>query len=325
MRSMTLSMILLCGCSPEAVHGIPLDLRDTGLYASDGTVDASNRAFTPGWEAWSDGAEKTRWIHLPAGARIDDSDPNAWSFPVGTKLWKEFRVDGKKIETRLQWKDSPTHWSLAAYVWSDDQQHATLTNVPVNPVPGSSYEVPAGQCEQCHQSGERPLGFSSVMLSAPGAAGLTVAQLAAEGLIASGAPASPPLGSASAVERDAVGYLHANCGAACHRPGGSAPFSMRIELLADGSAPQLASDTAAFQAINHASGYTPPGGSGRYYRLRPTDEEHSTIFVRMSARTPGDQMPPLGSHAVDEDGRAALAAWINAMTGPSYPAPAPLQ
>jgi hypothetical protein len=108
--------LLLCGCSPAAVGGVPLDLCDTGLYGSDGKVDGHNHEYTPAWEAWSDGAEKTRWVHLPDGTHIDASDPNAWSFPVGTRLWKEFRLGGRRIETRLLWKDSASHWSLAAYV-----------------------------------------------------------------------------------------------------------------------------------------------------------------------------------------------------------------
>jgi hypothetical protein len=297
------------------------------LYGPDGRVEASNREYTPAWQAWSDAADKTRWVHLPAGTHIDASNANAWSFPVGTKLWKEFRVDGRRIETRFLWKDS-TDWRLAAYVWSDDQTRATLTTQPAQPVPGSSYEVPAGECEQCHQlndAGDRPLGFSAMMLSGPGAQGLTVDQLATEGLLVPSRPPSHPLAEATSVERDALGYLHANCGVACHRSGGSGPFSLSIDLAADGSAPQRAADAAAFMAINHESGYQPADGAGRYYRLRPTDEQHSTIFLRMSARTPEDQMPPLGSHAVDEQGRATLAAWINAMNGAAYPPPAPLQ
>ena len=33
-----------------------------------------------------------------------------WHFPVGTKVWKEFSRDGKRLETRLFWKTEPNGW-----------------------------------------------------------------------------------------------------------------------------------------------------------------------------------------------------------------------
>src|SRR5687767_4053533 len=70
---------------------LPPRLADTGLYVP-GTlrVRADNQPFSPQYALWSDGASKRRWIHLPAGAFIDASRPDAWEFPAGTKLWKEF-------------------------------------------------------------------------------------------------------------------------------------------------------------------------------------------------------------------------------------------
>lgn len=294
MRRIALVVLLLAGCgSSPPSQGLPLELRDTGID------DPGNREYRPAFEAWSDGAEKTRWIHLPSGGAVDGSDPDAWLFPVGTKLWKELRLGGSKIETRMLWKDGPSHWTMAAYVWSADQTTATLATTPVRPIAGSSYEVPAGQCEACHQSAEKPLGYSAVML------------------------ADTPLAAASPVERDAIGYLHANCGVSCHRPGGSAPFSMRIDVTPSGQLPATADATAVWSAINHPSAFTPANGSGAYYRLRPTDGSRSTILYRMSTRAAGEQMPPLGSHLVDDDGRAKLTAWIDAMNVAPYPPPAP--
>ena len=43
---------------------------------------------------------KRRWISLPPGSAIDASDPDAWAFPVGTRLWKEFSFGGQRVETR---------------------------------------------------------------------------------------------------------------------------------------------------------------------------------------------------------------------------------
>ena len=48
---------------------------------------------------WSDGAVKRRFIYLPPGTTIDTTNMDEWVFPVGTKFWKEFSVDGRKLRT----------------------------------------------------------------------------------------------------------------------------------------------------------------------------------------------------------------------------------
>src|SRR5688572_27295626 len=66
---------------------LPQRLSETGLYrdATDLTVDARNRAFTPQYPLWTDGAAKRRWIRLPEGRTIDAARIDAWEFPVGTR------------------------------------------------------------------------------------------------------------------------------------------------------------------------------------------------------------------------------------------------
>src|SRR5205809_29033 len=90
----------LPSCTVPAT-GLPDNIYCTGLYKSlkkdlsDGVMP-----YTPGAVLWSDGAEKHRFLFLPPGAQIDTTDLDSWKFPVDTKAWKEFRVDGKLIETR---------------------------------------------------------------------------------------------------------------------------------------------------------------------------------------------------------------------------------
>src|SRR5205814_7486285 len=93
-------------CTAGDTAGAPQHLRCTGLYASweRQTIDPANRAYAPAVPLWSDGAQKRRWIFLPAGTRIDSSDMDEWRFPVGTRLWKEFSFGGRHVETRLLWK-----------------------------------------------------------------------------------------------------------------------------------------------------------------------------------------------------------------------------
>jgi len=68
----------------------PQTLQQTGLYADFATlrVDPDHLAFAPQYPLWTDGAAKRRWISLPPGTSIDGSDPDAWVFPTGTRLWK---------------------------------------------------------------------------------------------------------------------------------------------------------------------------------------------------------------------------------------------
>ncbi len=89
----------------------PDRLSQTGLYAdlASRTLAPGILSYVPRYELWSDGAQKKRYLHLPAGGRIDTSAADDWRFPVGTKVWKEFDVGGKVVETRLLWK-APNGW-----------------------------------------------------------------------------------------------------------------------------------------------------------------------------------------------------------------------
>ena len=71
---------------------LPQRLSDTGLFAPGAPAQLRDNvfSFSPQYPLWSDGASKRRWISLPAGTAIDASNPTAWEFPRGTKLWKEF-------------------------------------------------------------------------------------------------------------------------------------------------------------------------------------------------------------------------------------------
>ena len=86
----------------------PARLIDTGLYAAGhpGEIDPRNRPFAPQYPLWTDGATKRRWVYLPPGAPIDARDAAEWQFPAGTRFWKEFSFNGRKVETRMIWRAS---------------------------------------------------------------------------------------------------------------------------------------------------------------------------------------------------------------------------
>src|SRR5688572_24156197 len=92
---------------------LPLHLRDTGID------DPRNLAFSPQYPLWSDGAHKRRWIQLPPGTAIDATRPDAWVFPPGTRLWKEFALE-RPIETRLIEQLADGSWRYATYVWNEE-------------------------------------------------------------------------------------------------------------------------------------------------------------------------------------------------------------
>ena len=50
---------------------------------------------------WSDGADKARILQIPDGSVIDTST-TPWTWPEGTRIWKEFSDSaGNPLETRV--------------------------------------------------------------------------------------------------------------------------------------------------------------------------------------------------------------------------------
>jgi hypothetical protein len=208
--------LLLSACQPNDcsdpsfthVQGLPRLLSETGLAVAGGQPPGL-RAYTPRFELWSDGAQKRRWFLLPDGAQIDTSVPDDWRFPRGTKFWKEFTRDGVRVETRILWKwgDGRDDWSMAAYLWRPDQTDAELVPAGVRNALGTPHDVPtAGQCWACHGGrASRILGVSEVQLDP---ALLPDTRMFTR-------PVNPPQLPGSALDHQALGYLHANC-SHCH-------------------------------------------------------------------------------------------------------------
>lgn len=289
---------------------LPERLSEAGLYAdiAAGRIAEDARAYAPAFELWSDGASKRRWIRLPAGTRIDTRDMDAWQFPQGTQLWKEFARDGVRVETRLFAKTGPApdDWSAAAYVWQSDGKEARLQPDGVTDALGTGHDVPAaGQCLACHAgSAARILGFSAVQLAFDAPAGqLDLADLIDEGWL-SQPPARHPVIPGRPEERAALGYLHANCGschnssrppsagARCYDPENRLDLSLRVAEL-----DQVASTGPYRTAVN--------------FHVRPRRPDESPLIIRMSRRHPaGWGMPPLATEIVDEQAVERLSRWI---------------
>jgi mono/diheme cytochrome c family protein len=298
-----------CNAPPEArLAALPALLSETGLFAA-GSLDALGsgvRAYAPGFELWSDGATKRRWVSLPAGGRIDSADMDDWSFPVGTRFYKEFSVAGRRIETRLLIRvgQGAGDWAGAAYVWDADQREARLSPQGGQDVGGSGHDVPsATDCIGCH-GGRRSyvLGFSAVQLAQPGVP-LSLDALASEGRLTR-VPARAVSMPGAELDRAALGYLHANCGH-CHNPRrpprGDGPRCYDPERslefwLPSASSAELWQTPALRTAVPR---FVTPG--------EPDDSRLLTLVSRRGRRL---HMPPLGSGHVDEAGVRRLSAWI---------------
>ncbi|HET7525615.1 MAG TPA: hypothetical protein VFK10_06700, partial [Burkholderiaceae bacterium] len=229
---------------------LPEHLSGTGLYAAGSTtqVRADVLGFTPQYALWSDGATKRRWIRLPAGSAIDASSADAWQFPPGSQLWKEFSHGGRRVETRYIERQSNGRWRYATYLWNEQGSDAVLAparGIALNLIeaPLGRYDVPSrADCTACHEGTATPvLGFSALQLSPDRDALAAHAQasrpddvdlrvLTARGLLRNLPQAvvdrAPRVHGRSAVERAALGYLHANCGHCHNRSGNGAPVRL---------------------------------------------------------------------------------------------------
>lgn len=314
-----------------AVQPLPERLSDTGLYLpGTQTVDPRNRPFTPQYPLWTDGARKSRWIQLPAGTRIDARHVDRWVFPVGTRVWKEFALNGRKLETRLLWRATEHAWSYATYVWNEVQTEATLA--PADGVygvaevaPGKQYAIPSREdCRTCHDGAASPvLGFTALQLSddrdpaAPNAEPLlpgmvTVRTLLREQLLDRPHPelaARAPRIPGDPRTRAALGYLTANCGHCHNEQSAVATVRFPLSMPAYASAAQVeeAIEALVRRTTKWDLSHAPPGTTAL---VRPGAPDLSALFVRMRSRRPSSQMPPLGTVAPDREALDLVAGWI---------------
>jgi hypothetical protein len=318
----------VAAAQPAAPAPLPQHLHETGLYTGPGTkIDPKNIGFSPQYPLWSDGAVKRRWIYLPPGTAIDASHPDAWEFPVGTRLWKEFSVD-RPIETRYIERLADGSWRFASYVWNEDGTDATLasadgTVLEVRDAPRGRYSIPAeGDCRACHEGAAVPvLGFSALQLSpdrdplAPHAearSDIDLAGLAARGLIRN-LPRqllqSPPrIAGRSPAERAALGYLHGNCGH-CHNDNGApAPVDLTLAQSAIGGA--AGAERVLRTMIDAPSRFRGHGLDKNAPLIAPGRPDASVLVARVRSRNPQTQMPPLGTQMLDADALALLQRWV---------------
>ncbi len=309
-----------------AAAPLPQHLRDTGLYASGSSTELQSEVvpFVPQHTLWSDEAEKRRWIRLPKGRSIDASQADAWAFPAGTRLWKEFSQGGRRIETRFIERLADGRWRFASYVWDESGTEAVLAP-EAGLIARGGHEIPSrADCVACHGGAPVPvLGFSAVQLAPD------LPRLVAQGLLRR-LPAAllappPPSAAATPTERATLGYLHANC-AHCHNHNGT-PVPLPLSFAQTALDGETSRQRVLRSLIDVVSRYRLPGDGGAARGARivaPGQPEQSLLLLRMRSRQGAVQMPPLGTRQVDADGLALVERWISELPPPTAAAPAGL-
>ena len=309
---------------------LPQRLSETGLFEpGTATPRAGVLAFAPQYPLWSDGSRKRRWIALPPGSAIDAAQIDAWEFPVGTKLWKEFGFE-RTIETRYIERLTDGSWRFATYVWNAAGTEAVLAPddgvvIDAPAAPGGRYTVPSrNDCLACHEGAAVPvLGFSALQLSAdrdplaphadaPGTALPDLRSLAASGWLRNLPPAAlavpPRIVAPSPTARAALGYLHGNCGH-CHNAAG-ALSGVELVLAQQADPAARSSDGVLQSLLGHSSRFR-AHGSASAQRIAAGRNGESVVTLRMKSQNPLARMPPLGVQVVDTAGVALIERWID--------------
>jgi hypothetical protein len=298
----------------------PTSLVCTGLYADIATkqIAAGIEAYTPAVPLWSDGADKQRWILLPPGERIDNTDPNEWRFPVGTKVWKEFSRAGQRVETRMWHKTDSDYWVSATYAWNQDESAATRSGGGDIALGSGTYHIPTSdECTDCHRGRtDRILGFDQVLLGLAGAKGFTLERLIAEKRLTN-PPKTTPLtigDDGTGLAAPALAWLHVNCGTTCHNQNSNAKaWSTGLFLRLDPT--QLDGRAVnGFDPLTTTIGIAAvtPAWKGQT-RITAHDPAHSLLFQLITHRGKSQQMPPIASEVVDQADVPLIEAWITQM------------
>jgi hypothetical protein len=329
---------LLC----NTLAPFPPTIAETGLFpaAPDlGRPAPVLRLYRPDPELWSDGMAKERYLVLPQGKQIDNSNSSAWEFPNGTLFVKTFFDENagsrRAVETRLLRRRTGSffEYEFAVYRWSPDGQTAELLDnagqkrVPVmitlSAVNGGRpfvHEIPsANDCGQCHDSNLGAastdiIGFDELRLNSklPGAARTQLEDLAAAKIFTMPVPATPKtITEPDPRLRRLKSFVHGNC-VHCHNGGDPKVAAFDVDSLVE----------IMVGKEVEGSGTTPPPG---WLRVIPGNPENSVLFVQVNRNVPMglNPMPPIGVANPDPQAVSDLKTWICGLPGaPRPPLPA---
>ncbi|WP_324074829.1 MAG: SO2930 family diheme c-type cytochrome [Erythrobacter sp.] len=298
--------------------GFPKSLSEYAFFQDGRRQDPGARVhpYALNTPLWSDGAEKLRFIYLPAGTQLAADGEGLLRFPVGAAIIKTFAfgegAERRLIETRVLLHRAEG-WVALPYRWNIEQTDATLAlaggRVDLTTPAGEaiSYAIPnKNQCKTCHSKDGAviPIGPKARNLSAD-----WLGDMSAKGVLAGDIAGGNRLpdwrthatGPAAPLAR---AYLDVNC-AHCHQPGGGASNSgldLRWEQQ-DAHAIGIAKRPVAAGR----------GAGGHDFSVVPGAPDASILLYRMDSAEPGIAMPELGKSSVDKDGVAVVRRWIAEM------------
>jgi len=294
-----------------AGDGFPQTLAEYGFF-TDAAAQRPARGVTAyrlNIPLWSDGAEKLRFVYLPAGAKARAQGEALLDLPVGSALIKTFKMGDRLIETRLLLHRADG-WVALPYQWNAAQTEARLAlagaRLPITTPAGVaiSYAIPnKNQCKECHAlaGAVTPIGPKARNLAASWLTALHRAgRLDAVPAVSRRVPlwedrASAPLDAA------ARGYLDSNC-AHCHNPAGSASNSgldLRWEQQTPVSYGVLKRPVAAGR-----------GSGGLEFDILPGHPDKSILLYRMGNLEGGISMPEVGRSSIDAEAQDLVTRWI---------------
>lgn len=294
--------------------GFPATLNEYGFFA-DAAAQRPASGVTPyriQTPLWSDGADKLRFVYLPAGAKAKAQGDGLLDLPVGAALIKTFKLEGHLIETRVLLHRAGG-WVALPYQWNREQTEARLAlagaRLELTTPQGQaiSYAIPnKNQCKECHQQADAvvPIGPKARNLSAAWLASFHKAgKLDALPKVNARVPLwedRAKLATASV----ARGWLDSNC-AHCHNPGGSASNS-GLDLRWEQSDPVKLGIMKRPVAAGRGSG-------GLEFDVVPGHPDKSIMLYRMGSLEGGISMPEVGRSSIDPDGQAIVSKWIREM------------
>ncbi|MFB6264029.1 MAG: sorbosone dehydrogenase family protein [Bradymonadaceae bacterium] len=300
----------------------PTKLSETGCVDPDHPTQPADGLipYTVNAPFWSDGADKSRYLAIPAGETIQTGGEDGWSLPKGSVVVKNFKFGSTFIETRLFMRHPDGSWAGYSYDWNDQQTEATLVEGgKVAQVQGQKWVFPSrSDCLTCHtEAAGRTLGLKTAQLNghvrypSTNRRAHQVATLDHIGMFETspldggGVGALPrmpdPFGDAP-LERRARSYLHTNC-SQCHRPGTGLRSGMDTRF----------GTSFADTGMCGEKPTTGDLGIDGARLLKPGAPDQSLIHVRADRRD-ADGMPPLASRKVDSRGVQLLANWIRSVS-----------
>lgn len=287
-------------------------LSESGFYTSTAKQQIAPE-FVPyviNSELWSDGAEKDRFVRVPAGQKMIFSADGPWEFPVGTTFLQTLYFDDGDervyMETRVLVRGADD-LHFASYLWNDDYDDAELVDefgddtYAIHGDVTQLWSVVAREdCRQCHSPvvEGRTLGIRTDQWNRVSTDGQTnQLRLFAQLGILDGVPAdlsglpvkADPRDATAALEARVRSYLDVNC-SACHRPGGRGSGTL---------------DLRPGVALEHT-------GLFRSRMISPGQPRRSRLLGRMIA-IDKNRMPNLLSTVADVDGLRMIADWVEGL------------